>query len=53
VALLRISLTCLVLAFIGLLFVPFALAKLLAGVFTLLFVVFLVLGLATVDNLAA
>ncbi len=50
---LRISLTCLVLAMIGLVLVPFALAKLLAGLFALLFVVFLVLGLASVDNLAA
>jgi hypothetical protein len=52
VAFLRISLTCLVLAVIGILLVPFALAKVLAGVLAVLFVLFLVLGLAAVDNLA-
>ena len=51
-AFLRISLTCLVLALIGILFVPFALAKVLAVGLAVLFVVFLVLGLAMVDNLA-
>ncbi len=51
-AFLRISLTCLVLAVIGIVLLPFALAKILAGVFAVLFVVFLVLGLAIVDNLA-
>jgi hypothetical protein len=51
-AFLRISLTCLVLAVIGILLVPFALAKILAGVLAVLFVLFLVLGLAAVDNLA-
>ena len=49
---LRVSLTCLALGLMALLFVPFALAKALAGVLGLLFVVFLVLGLATVDNFA-
>ncbi len=52
-ALLRLALTCLVLALIGLLFVPLALGKVLAIGFAFLFVVFLILGLATVDNLAA
>jgi hypothetical protein len=52
-ALLRLALTCLVLALIGILFVPFAVGKALAFAFAFLFVVFLVLGLATVDNLAA
>ncbi len=52
-ALLRLALTCLVLALIGLLFVPFAIAKALGVGLAFLFVVFLVLGLATVDNLAA
>lgn len=51
-AFLRISLTCLVLSVIGIVLLPFALAKILAGVFAVLFVVFLVLGLAVVDNLA-
>jgi hypothetical protein len=50
--LLRLSLTCLVLSLMGLLFVPLAAAKVAAGVLALLFVVFLVLGLAMVDNLA-
>jgi hypothetical protein len=49
---LRVSVTCLVLSLMALLFVPFAFAKALAGVLALFFVVFLVLGLATVDNLA-
>lgn len=49
---LRVSLTCLVLGLMALLFVPFALAKAAAGVLGLLFVVFLVLGMATVDNFA-
>jgi len=49
---LRISLTCLVLT-VTVLLLPFAVAKILAGVFGLLFVVSLVIGLATVDNLAA
>jgi hypothetical protein len=49
---LRVSLTCLVLGLMALLFVPFAAAKALAGVLGLLFVFFLVLGLATVDNFA-
>ncbi len=52
-ALLRLALTSLVLALIGLLFVPFALGKILAIGFAFLFVVFLILGLAMVDNLAA
>lgn len=52
-ALLRLALTCLVLALIGLLFVPFALGTVLGIGFAFLFVVFLILGLATVDNLAA
>jgi ABC-type multidrug transport system permease subunit len=49
---LRVSLTCLVFGLMALLFFPFAFAKALAGVLGLLFVVFLVLGLATVDNFA-
>jgi len=51
--LLRLALTCLVLALIGLLFVPFAVAKGVAMGLAFLFVVFLILGLAAVDNLAA
>lgn len=49
---LRISLTCLVLT-VTVLLLPFATAKILAGIFGFFFVVFLVVGLATVDNLAA
>lgn len=49
---LRIALTCFVLAALGLLFVPFAAAKVVAGIFAVLFVLFLVLGLATLENLA-
>ena len=49
---LRVSLTSLVLGLMLLLFVPFAAAQAAAGVLGLSFVVFLVLGLATVDNLA-
>jgi len=52
VTLLRISLTCLVLT-VTVLLLPFAVAKILAGIFGFFFVVFLVIGLATVDNLAA
>jgi hypothetical protein len=49
---LRVSLTCLVLSLMALIFVPFAIAKAAAAVFAFLFMVFLVLGLTTVDNLA-
>ena len=49
---LRISLTCLVLA-VTVLLLPFAVAKVLALIFGFLFVVCLVVGLAAVDNLAA
>lgn len=49
---LRLALTCLALAVIGIVLVPFALAKILAGVFAVLFVLFLLLGLSVVDNLA-
>jgi hypothetical protein len=49
---LRISLTCLVLT-VTVLLLPFAVAKILAGIFGFLFVIFLVGGLAAVDNLAA
>ena len=49
---LRVSLTCLVLSLMALLFVPLAIGKLAAGILGLLFVVFLVLGLVTVDNFA-
>ncbi len=49
---LRVSLTSLVLGLMLLLFVPFAAAKAAAGVLGLAFVVFLVVGLATVDNFA-
>jgi hypothetical protein len=51
--LLRLALLCFVLAAMGVLFVPFAVAKLLAGVFAVLFVVFLLAGLASLDRLAA
>ena len=49
---LRVSVTCLVLSLMAILFVPFGIAKAMAGVFAFLFLVFLVLGLARVDNLA-
>lgn len=49
--LLRMALGCFVLAALGLLFVPFAVAKIVAGVFAVLFVLFLVAGLANVENL--
>jgi uncharacterized membrane protein YtjA (UPF0391 family) len=49
---LRFALTFLVLSAISLLLVPLALAKILGLIFAFLFVVFLLLGLATVDNLA-
>ena len=49
---LRVSLTCLVLALMAILFVPFAVGQLAAGILGLLFVIFLVLGLVTVDNFA-
>lgn len=48
---LRVSLTCLVLSLMAVLFVPFAVAQLAAGIFGLLFVIFLVLGLVAVENL--
>ena len=51
--LLRLSLLCFVLAAMGVLFVPFAVAKLLAGIFAVLFVVFLLAGLASLDRLTA
>lgn len=47
---LRIAVTCFVLSGLGLLFVPFAAAKVAAGVLAVLFVVFLVIGLATLEN---
>lgn len=50
--LLKMSLTFLVLSAVALLLVPLAVAKVLGLVFAFLFVVFLLLGLATVDNLA-
>jgi uncharacterized membrane protein YtjA (UPF0391 family) len=49
---LKMALTFLVLSAIALLLVPVSLAKILGLVFAFLFVVFLLLGLATVDNLA-
>ena len=49
---LRVSVTCLVLSLMALLFVPFGIAKAIGGVLAFLFVVFLVLGLTAVDNLA-
>lgn len=49
---LRVSLICLVLSLMALLFIPFAIAKAAAGVLGLAFVVFMVLGLVTVDNFA-
>ena len=52
-SMLTISVLCFVLAAMGVLFVPFAVAKLLAGVFAVLFVVFLLAGLASLDRLAA
>ncbi len=51
--LLRIALVCFVIAAVALLFVPFAVGKILAGVCAVLFVLFLVTGLATVENLTA
>jgi hypothetical protein len=47
---LRVSVTCLVLSLVALMFVPLVVAKALAGAFAFLFVVFLVLGLAGVDK---
>ena len=52
-AMLKASLTFLVLAAVALLLVPLAIAKIFGLVFAFLFLVFLLLGLATVDNLAA
>ena len=46
----KMALTFLVLSAIALLLVPMAVAKVLGLVFACLFVVFLLLGLATVDN---
>jgi len=51
--LLKMALTFLVLSAIALLLVPVAAAKVFGLIFAFLFVVFLILGLATVDNLAA
>jgi hypothetical protein len=50
--LLKVALACLVLAILGLVVVPVAAGKIAAGILAGLFVLFLVLGLATVDNLA-
>ena len=50
--LLKIALACLVLAILGLVAVPLAAAKIAAGILGALFVLFLALGLAAVDNLA-
>jgi hypothetical protein len=50
---LKMAVTFLVLSAIALLLVPVAAAKILGLIFAFLFVVFLLLGLATVDNLAA
>jgi len=52
-ALLKLALTFLVLSAVALLLVPVAAAKIFGLVFAFLFVVCLLLGLATVDNLAA
>jgi hypothetical protein len=49
---LKMAVTFLVLSAISLLLVPLALAKILGLIFAFLFVVFLLVGLATVDNLA-
>ncbi len=49
---LKMALTFLVLSAIALLLVPVAVAKVFGVVFAFLFVVFLLLGLATLDNLA-
>jgi len=49
---LRLSLICLALT-VTVLLLPFPVAKILAVIFGFLFVVFLVVGLAAVDNLAA
>ncbi|HEY1250675.1 MAG TPA: DUF1328 domain-containing protein [Thermoanaerobaculia bacterium] len=49
---LKMALTFLVLSAVALLLVPVAAAKIVGFVFAFLFVVFLLLGLATVDNLA-
>jgi hypothetical protein len=51
--LLKLALAFLVLSAIALLLIPVAVAKVFGLVFALLFVAFLLLGLATVDNLAA
>ena len=49
---LRVSLTCLALALMALVFVPLAVAKIFAVGFAFLFVLFLVLGLNKVDRFA-
>jgi hypothetical protein len=49
---LKMAVTFLVLSAISLLLVPLALAKILGLIFAFLFVVFLLLGLATIDSLA-
>jgi hypothetical protein len=49
---LRLSLTCLVLA-VTVLLLPLDFSHLLAGILGGLFMIFLVLGLSTVDNFAA
>jgi uncharacterized membrane protein len=51
--LLKAALTCLVLSILGLVAVPLAAGKVAAAILAVFFVLFLVLGLATVDNLAA
>jgi hypothetical protein len=50
--LLKIALACLVLSILGLVAVPLAAGKVAAAILAALFVLFLALGLASVDNLA-
>jgi hypothetical protein len=51
--LLKAAFACLILSILGLVAVPLAAGKVFAAILAILFVLFLVLGLAAVDNLAA
>lgn len=50
---LRLAMTFLILAGIAFLLIPFAFAKVLAGLFAILFVIFLIVGLSRLDSLTA
>ena len=51
--LLKVALACFVLSILGLVAVPLAAGKVVGAILAILFVLFLVVGLASVDNLAA